>query len=396
MLTAVLGLARPGRGETVRVGLLFGPSAPSKVVLSGPGRFAAERASGAFDSDLKVQAMQAGLVVDHNSAGLWLEAEPAGLDICLKLDGRPYRGRLRVEWQSDGQLKVVNVLEIEDYLRGVVPNEMFAELEAFRVQAIISRTLALYVRDRGHRHEGDGFDLCTEGHCQVYRGAASETQLSDQAVGTTRGEVITRDGKVILAAYHSNAGGATDGVGEVWPGSIERDFTYLAAAPSPFDNAATKLNGYGWCYQWREQLRLDELSQRLREHGREVGAVRDLVVRARSRSGRVTELEIVGTRGRTRIAGAARVREALGTPSAKLYLTRTRTGFAAVGSGYGDGVGLSQHGALGMAWAGFAYDEILGHYYRGVELTEGYGQGRSRPLREPPSHRERRLAKQSG
>jgi stage II sporulation protein D len=126
-----------------------------------------------------------------------------------------------------------------------------------------------------------------------------------------------------------------------------------------------------------------------------VGTVHDLIARNRSQSGRITDLEVIGAKGRTRVVGAARVREVLGTPSAKLDMQKTRASFVATGWGYGDGVGLSQHGALGMAWAGFRYDEILAHYYRGVELAQDYGRGSSRPLREAPAGRRSRVAERS-
>ena len=115
-----------------------------------------------------------------------------------------------------------------------------------------------------------------------------------------------------------------------------------------------------------------------------MGEVRDLVVRQRSRSNRVRDLEVVGTAGRARVVGTAAVNQVLGTPSSKLHLKKKGNSFVAEGWGYGDGVGLSQHGALGMAWAGYSYQEILGFYYRGVSLAEDYGRGQSLALAQPP------------
>jgi len=282
-----------------------------------------------------------------------------------------------------GSRSSINILGLEDYLRGVLANEMFADPEGFKVQAVVCRTLALYVRDDQRRHAGDGFDLCAEGHCQVYHGVDSEIPLSDQAIRATRGEVLTFKGRPLLAAYHANAGGATDEVEDVWPGSIKQDFAYLSHVQSPFDRSAEKLPGYQWCYQWQRQISLHEVSDRLAARGQQVGEIGDLIVRRKTKSGRVRELEVVGTKGRAHVAGAARVADVLGMPSSKLELSKDGKRFTARGSGYGDGIGLSQHGALGMAWAGYHYREILGHYYRGAALTEDYGRGPSRLLIAP-------------
>jgi stage II sporulation protein D len=278
---------------------------------------------------------------------------------------------------------VVNVLGVEDYVRGVVPNEMFAEPEAFKVQAVISRTLAVYVRDHEKRHAGDGFDLCTTGHCQVYRGVDSETPLADEAVKSTEGEVVTFRGRPILAAYHANAGGGTDEVDDVWPGSIKRDFIYLASVSSGFDTEANRLPGYEWCYRWQRTIDLEQVRERLAAAGKHVGQITDIAVCSKTRTGRVRLLEVVGTRGRAKVMGTSAVYETLGTPSSKLDLKKSGTDFIARGSGYGDGIGVSQHGALGMARVGYNHREILGYYYRGVSLAEDYGRGDSRSLPVP-------------
>ncbi len=373
--------------EEVAIGLLYGDSAPRSIVISGRGRIRARAASGDFDGELHIRVRGRDLVVvtraRERRVGGWLETTPAEGESWLELGDYAYRGKLRVEAQRNGRIKVINILDLEDYVKGVVPNEMFSSAEAYKAQAVVARTLAVYVRDFEHRHRGDGFDLCTTGHCQIYRGVDTETPLSNKAVEETEGEILTYRGRPILAAYHANAGGATDEVDEVWPGSIRKNFPYLAAIKSPFDKAANKLPGYQWCYHWKRTISLSDVSARLAARGQGVGRVRDLVVRKRSRSNRVKELEVIGSRGRTRVVGTMAVNQVLGTPSAKLDLKKSGGRFVAEGWGYGDGVGMSQQGALGMAWQGYTYTQILGFYYRGVSLTEDYGRGPSRPLSVP-------------
>jgi stage II sporulation protein D len=129
----------------------------------------------------------------------------------LDADARPYRGLLEVRSATDGSLTVVNVVSLEEYLRGVIPNELsplaFPQIEAHKAQAVAARTWAL-------AHLGDysskGYDVCATQACQVYRGQATEQPLSDQAVEQTRGIVATWRGRPIHAYYTSTCGGHTE------------------------------------------------------------------------------------------------------------------------------------------------------------------------------------------
>jgi stage II sporulation protein D len=136
---------------------------------------------------------------------------PADSSRFLDANGRPYRGLLEVRPAADGSLTVVNVVNVEDYLRGVVPNELspiaFPQIEAHKAQAVAARTWVL-------AHLGDysskGYDVCATQACQVYRGQATEQPLSDAAVEQTRGVVATWRGRPIRAYYTSTCGGHTE------------------------------------------------------------------------------------------------------------------------------------------------------------------------------------------
>jgi stage II sporulation protein D len=129
----------------------------------------------------------------------------------LRADGTAYRGLLEVRPGTGATLTVVNLVNLEDYLRGVVPNELapeaFPELEALKAQAVAARSYAL-------AHLGEyasrGFDVCATPACQVYRGVASETRLTDKAVAETAGVVATWRGRPIHAYYTSTCGGHTE------------------------------------------------------------------------------------------------------------------------------------------------------------------------------------------
>ena len=129
----------------------------------------------------------------------------------VRFEDRPYRGRLEVFANTRGALTVVNVLGLEDYVKGVVPNELsaggFPLLEAHKAQAIAARTYAL--RNRG-QFMSEGYDLLPTTRSQVYRGLTSENALSTRAVEETRGLIATYNGEPINALYTSTCGGRTE------------------------------------------------------------------------------------------------------------------------------------------------------------------------------------------
>jgi stage II sporulation protein D len=153
----------------------------------------------------------------------------------LVADGAPYRGLLEVRPAPGERLTVVNVVNLEDYLRGVVPNELapraFPRIEALKAQAVAARTYAL-------AHLGDysarGYDVCATAACQVYRGRASEHPLTDRAVEETRGIVATWRGRPINAYYTSTCGGHTEGGAAIF----EDAAPYLQGVACPTERSA--------------------------------------------------------------------------------------------------------------------------------------------------------------
>ena len=139
----------------------------------------------------------------------------------VRFDDRPYRGRIEVFTNTRGALTVVNVLGLEDYVKGVVPNELsaggFPLLEAHKAQAIAARTYAL--RNRG-QFMSQGYDLLPTTRSQVYRGLVSENPLSSRAVDETRGMIATYDGEPINALYTSTCGGRTEDAGNIFNDAV--------------------------------------------------------------------------------------------------------------------------------------------------------------------------------
>ncbi|MDR3684799.1 MAG: SpoIID/LytB domain-containing protein [Geothrix sp.] len=157
--------------------------------------------------------------------GVWLK--PAGELTTLQGKGR-YRGKVEIFPNAQGRLTVVNTLDLETYLRGVVPKEMgaweFPNLEALKAQAVAARTYA--VANRGKR-AADGFDMGDTVADQVYGGRDGEQSLTDRAVQETEGLFATYDGKPILALFMADCGGHTTNVADVFGG----DAPYLRAVP---------------------------------------------------------------------------------------------------------------------------------------------------------------------
>ncbi len=151
----------------------------------------------------------------------------------LKYLNSTYRGRLEIFLNKRGRMTVVNELPMEEYIRGVVPNELspnaFPQLEALKAQAVAARTYA--VKNKGN-YGAEGFDLLPTAMSQVYNGRSSEHPLTDRAVLETRGMVATYNGEPINALYTSTSGGRTENVEYVYGRAVPY-LKSVTVAPRP-------------------------------------------------------------------------------------------------------------------------------------------------------------------
>ena len=174
------------------------------------------------------------------SRHLSLMVLPAARGAWVEVDGAPYRGFIELFVNASNRLTVVNVSNLEDYLKGVVPAELspavFPQVEAIKAQAVAARTYA--VRHRG-QFAAEGFDICTTPACQVYRGVGVEQRMSNEAVDATAGEVLTYDGELIDALYTSTCGGRTEDVQNVFNGDAH---PYLVSQPCFIERPKTLLS----------------------------------------------------------------------------------------------------------------------------------------------------------
>lgn len=203
-----------------------------------------------------------------------------------------YRGELRLI-ATPGGFTVINDVDLEDYLRGILKIEMNPDWpqEALRAQAILARTYAL--RNDG-RHRQQGFDVCALSHCQNYRGVNAETERTDLAINATKGQALTWNGGVADIYYHSDSGGATSDIASVWGGKS----AYLITRQEPVPYTSPHSN-------WSALLSASQVESALSKMGKPVGSLLSLRVLERDGSGRVALLEIQGSLGVQRVKGHA-------------------------------------------------------------------------------------------
>lgn len=345
-------------------------------------------------------------------SGGQLQASPTSSGIELTLDGkrltvsrgRPlelvalgapweigenrYAGRLRLFRTPRGRLSVINVVDLEEYLRGVVPWEIGRPepeaLAAVRAQAIAART---YAYEHLGRWQDLGFDVWDSVADQVYRGLTGTHELTDRAIADTRRKVVAYRGELVRAYYCSTCGGHTSTVEEVWP----RD---------PADYLVGRRDTEGrrsWCresphFRWSESWTAKELGDQIRLHlaaeldttltPAQIGKLTKLEVAQRDTSGRVQRLRITTDRASFEVWGD-RIRWVLRPVRGRFGILRStffdvhevrregRLGAVVLhGGGFGHGVGLCQTGALAMARGGRSAKEILRHYYPGAEIVD--------------------------
>ncbi len=276
---------------------------------------------------------------------------------------RTYRGIIEVS--AGPAPRIVNVVDVEDYLRSVVPSEMPPgwPAEALKAQTVAARSYAL---SSISRHRARKADVCDTTHCQVYRGAASETPATDRAVEETRGIVLMDGGRVLQAEFCSDCGGMQA------PRSGAR-------LPSREDAAGdgTHFCEAGPSHRWSARITQETILKALGEQ--RPGAVRRIRIEERDSSGRITSVTIEHDFGRVTLTGAE-MRSLLAPAGMRSTLCRMEadpeTGDILVnGLGHGHGAGLCQWGARGRALPPYAQDfsSILRHYFPSASLASMEG-----------------------
>ena len=328
--------------------------------------------------------------------------------------------------RDGGNISVINFVPMQEYVKGVVPYEMSPKwhLEALKAQAMCARTYALY----NYGKHGKNFDVCGSTDCQVYSGAGSATDNSNQAVDETYGMYILYDGKPINAVFCSSNGGATEDSENVWSATLP----YLRGVYDNNEDLDTCINGR-WSYEYTP----DELTYILNAKGYDCAQITNMYVKEFTRMGNVKTLTLVDVNGKEFNFSKEKARTILYSSTYKKYthsqrytvkrkgevspsqmfvnnnggsvdfsydniyaigqsgasklgggkisiLTAsgktvfdtaakkntapTETSFIVSGTGWGHNVGLSQNGAKAMALNGYSAEDIIRFYYTDIEI----------------------------
>lgn len=341
--------------------------------------------------------------------------------------GYRYKGGFEYPRSAGRNLSVINVVDLEDYVKGVIPYEMNGNWPqaALEAQAVCARTFAKGCT----KHAAGGFDVCNSTHCQVYNGLNTATATSDRAVDNTAGNCLYYNGSLVRdAVYHSSNGGATEDAENVWGGKEP----YLRGKKDPFE-AKTSIPNYNWSVTYTAS----ELSWILEQKGENIGQVQDVYVSRYTPMGNVDEVTFVGRAGTLKVSGdrcrtifysstynksvrslrfeinggsngnhsqglcvndagypletlegthvltssgmsvlegsGATVLTASGSEAISVGKAGDRASngggsFTITGTGNGHNVGMSQYGAKAMAEQGYTYREILEFYYTDVTI----------------------------
>ncbi len=343
-----------------------------------------------------------------------------------RLETQTFRGSLRL-LADGGKIWAINDLPVEDYLESVISSEMSAQssLPLLMAHAVISRSWLMSQIDGNtapntQASHGDAFirwydhtdhtlfDVCADDHCQRYQGITKETSPNvAEAIRRTRGELLTYGDEICDARFSKCCGGAMEefqycwddtpkpylkGIGDT-PEETIPDLTveenarqWILSSPKSFCNTADKrilsqvLNDYDQettdFYRWRVSYTQEELSKLVEKKlGAGLGTITDMRPLKRGTSGRICELRITGTKKTIVVGKELEIRRALSEShlySSAFVVEKQGDTFTIIGAGWGHGVGLCQIGAAVMGDKGYAYDEILRHYYPGAEIEKAW------------------------
>ncbi len=342
--------------DNIRVAVLKGAAV---VTLAGAGLSFSDEYGRRLDvtGTVTVKKCGNGMVLNGMFAGR-LRASAA--DIVL-VNGKGYRNAVDIIPDKKGLL-VVNDLPMEDYLAGIINSEISSQwpMEAVKAQAVVARSYAVFQREARKNSE---YQLESTVQDQVYSGSDLEDSRAVRGVRETAGEVLTYNGKVIQAFFHSSCGGHTEASENVWATALP----YLGGVECRYCMASPSVS-------WQLNLPLKKLEAQLKKGGYDVPGLRAIVPLDRDRSGRITALSFLFARGSRNIP-AVDFRKTVGygvIKSTNFDVRICGENATFTGAGFGHGVGLCQWGAEKRAEEGFSYREILTYYYPGTAMEKIY------------------------
>jgi len=333
---------------------------------------------------------------DRKNGTIIFEADRNSTNPYFRYSDREYRGEIELYPIPGKGIGIVNLIELEIYLMGVVPAEMESQwpYEALKAQTVIARTQAI-LRAKSGPHKKSNYHICDTDHCQVYKGVNIEANSTNKAILDTEGEILTYHGKLAYSFYHSNCGGHIQASKEVegWG-----DVPYLVSKMdysenkdlSPWEfNLWIKDNPQAYCnypgavknseFRWMKIIKKNDLEYKLnRDYG--IGELVSIIPLKRSRAGNINSIKIIGTKKTISINKEHLIRNAFGFNSLKSTLfwleinrfkNRKIRNFWFYGGGWGHSIGMCQSGAAGMAGKeNKDYTEILKFYFPETKIKK--------------------------
>jgi len=276
----------------------------------------------------------------------------------IYVNNRQFRGEIDIIKDADARLLVVNHIDLEEYLYGVLYHEVSHRwpMEVLKVQAIASRTYALYQKLVS---KNEYFDLTSDIYSQVYGGRTSETWRTRKAVDFTRGYVLSCEDKIFPSYYHATCGGHTSNANTLW----NIDIVTLEARPCDFCKISPHFN-------WKKELKKKYIEDKLKEAGHKIDIL-SIEILQRDEAGRILELRLKG-KNKDVVLEGNKFRLLVGPNiirSANFEVEVRQNFITFYGKGWGHGVGMCQWGAYEMARRGWKVEEILEYYYPGAEIV---------------------------
>ena len=342
----------------------------------------------------------------HHQNLIWITLPESGavlhhIDLDAKKDqDLRLNGSIVITPDQNGKLAVVQSADIETVLRGIVPGEIYASAPeaALMAQAVAARTTL--ISQAGTRHLSDPYHLCNKQHCQVYNGLSGADPRTDKAIAETRGQVMFSGNKLVQSYYSAHCGGFSAGSDETW-GLPDKPYLQSRSddaheAPPAFANDDAFLNWYrkdpvSYCgsaptgskaftstkhARWQAHVEIADIEAALKKQNISIGKIEKIEVVERGKSFRATAVRITGTKGTYGISRELPIRKFFGGLKSALFVIvpnlsgNNLKSLDFYGAGFGHGVGLCQTGAIGMAQRGMHWNEILMHYFPGVEIKK--------------------------
>lgn len=278
----------------------------------------------------------------------------------VKINNRTYRGIIRIIKMSNSKLLVINILDIEKYLYGVLYYEISHKwpMEMLKAQAICSRTFASYLISKNMNKQ---YDATSDVYSQVYAGATSERKRVNMAVDSTKGQVLLYKGNIFQSFFHSCCGGHTEDSSQLW----NVDLKPLKGRICPYCGKAPH-------YGWEVFIPYFKIEEIMVKNGVPVEGISGLYVKSRDNSGRAVLVEYKDSSDTSTIS-AKELRNMIGPDVLKSTLfdiSNKAEGVLFIGKGWGHGVGLCQWGGKQMADSGKTSQQILKFYYPGSRVEK--------------------------